>query len=45
MPKRTVIPNEVRDLTYGGGSRNEIRVSKTPTARSFASLRMTRVVL
>src|SRR5438132_12976325 len=35
MPKRVVIPNEVRDLTNGGGSRNQIRVSKTSAARSF----------
>jgi hypothetical protein len=44
MLKRAVIPNEVRDLTNGDGSRNEVCVTKTSSARSFASLRMTRLL-
>jgi hypothetical protein len=32
---RAVIPNEVRDLTNGNGSRNEICVSKSSSGGSF----------
>ena len=35
MLKHAVIPNAVRDLTMGDGSRNEIRVSKTSSEMSF----------
>jgi hypothetical protein len=45
MSNRVVIPNEVRDLTNGVGSRKEICVTKVSIARSFASLRMTGGVL
>jgi hypothetical protein len=45
MFKRAVIPNEVRDLTNGDGSRVEISASKASIEGSFASLRMTRGVL
>jgi hypothetical protein len=45
MGKRIVILNEVKDLTYNGGSHNEACVPPTPSARSFAPLRMTRVFL
>jgi len=45
MFERAVIPNGVRDLANGNGSRNEICVSKAASGRSFASLRMTHGVL
>ena len=45
MSKRAVIPNEVRDLASGDGSCDEGRVSKASGERSFASLRMTGVLL
>jgi len=45
MLKHAVIPNAVRDLTKGDGLRNEGCVRKTSNARSFPSLRMTRLVL
>jgi hypothetical protein len=45
MFKRSVIPNEVKDLTNGDGSRNQICVSRASNEESFVPLRMTRGVL
>jgi hypothetical protein len=44
MFERAVIPNEVRDLTNGDGSRNEICVSKASSGGSFGSLWMSQGV-
>jgi hypothetical protein len=42
--KRPVIPNAVRDLTQAAGSHKKVCVIQLPGERSFAALRMTRVV-
>ena len=42
--KRAVIPNAVRDLTQAAGSHKKGCVIQLPGERSFAPLRMTRVV-
>src|SRR5881396_299755 len=39
--KMRVIPNEVRDLSQGGGTRFGHSVTQAPLVRSFAKLRMT----
>ena len=43
-PSGSVIPNEVRDLTQGGGSRVIFSVIQPSWVRSFAPLRMTPLV-
>ncbi len=42
--KRAAIPNAVRDLTQAAGSHKKVCVIEIPGERSFAALRMTRVV-
>jgi hypothetical protein len=42
--KRPVIPNAVRDLNQAAGSQKKVCVIQLPGERSFAALRMTRVV-